>query len=62
MVPHVMVDNRLRKAFGENERLFELETETNVDKTMDIAYAESVSSSLCHRAKANHGRYGKACH
>ena len=62
MVPHVMVDNRLRKAFGENERLFELETETNVDKTMDIAYAESVSSSLCHRAGANHGRYGKACH
>ena len=57
-----MVDHRLRKTLGENKRLFELETEANVDKTVDIAYAESVSISFCHRARVNHGRYDKACH
>ena len=33
-----------------------------MDEAMDVAWVESVKSSLCHRASPDRDRYGKACH
>lgn len=62
MVPHVVVDSRLGKTFCENKRLFEFETEADMDEAVDVACAQSAKSSMYHRARADHDRYGKACH
>ena len=45
MVPHVVMDYRLRETLGENKGLLKFETNTYVNKTMDIACARSARAS-----------------
>ena len=62
MVPHVVMNCRLCKTLGENKRLFEFETEADVDEAVNVAYAGLVGPSLSIIAVANHDKSGKACH
>ena len=62
VVPHVVMDCRLRKTLGKDERLFKFKTEADVDEAVNVACARLVGSALSFKAGADHDRYGRACH
>ena len=62
VVPHVVMDCRLRKTLGKNKRLFELKTEADVDEAVNVAYARISWDLSLTLPEADHDKYGKACH